>query len=179
MAAASLVWMLASCSNGGSGSSNSVTVDGVSTDMMSVSVGNSALIGSNYSIAYTNGFGPSALGYPQVTLMLGDHVYSSYSAADFFAFFTTGSKSFAADPSTVGFTVRYKETSGSDAYSSAYGNQTGSTVNFTSFTQHPGSGWQNDYVSYTVTFDCKVYNTVNTSLSKNISGTLEGNFEAY
>jgi hypothetical protein len=160
------------------GGNNSITVDGTAASWQQSALGWSASIGSNYTVTYKSSFYKSGA-YPSITLAYGEHVYASYSQSDFFAFFTTGSKTFAMDPSSVGFTIYYAEGSGGPVWSSDMGSQTGSTVTFNTLTNQPASGLLNDRVKYTITVDAKMYNTSNVSDVKMISGTFEGAFERY
>jgi len=174
----SIALLLTACEPAISTDPNSINVDGQTATWQQGGIGWSASIGANYTVTYQSSFVKTS-SYPSITLGLGEHVYSTYMQADFFAFFTTGTKTFAVDPSEVGFSVYYNEGSSGPTWSSAIGRQSGSSVTFNSFTQQPTNGFTPDRVKYNVAVNAKVYNTTNSSDVKTISGTFEGSFERY
>jgi hypothetical protein len=168
---------MGSCSSSPSEDPGNVTVDGNDVDFgTQANLGWSASIGDNYTVEYGAGY---VSGQKTLDVSLGDHVYPSYDQANFFAFFTNGSKTFAVDDTVPGASISYQETSSGDSYSSRYGSQTGSSITFSNFTPKPGTGFIADRVEFTVTFNCKLYNYNNPSDMKTISGTLDGHFEKY
>lgn len=171
------VFLFTSCDQTNTGP-NSITIDGQTETWSQGALGWSALIGTDYMVTYKSSFIKGSA-YPSITLAYGRHVYSTYSQADFFAFFTTGDKAFAVEPSEEGFAIYYNEGSSGPTWSSAAGSQSGSTVTFNSITEQPASGFAPARVKYNITVNAKMYNVDTPTSYKNVSGTFEGSFERY
>jgi hypothetical protein len=171
-----ILWL--ACDSSTNNAPNNIMVDGQSATWLQGDIGCNTVFTSCYNVTYRSTFITTS-SYPSITLSYGVHVFGTYSQANFFAFFNAGSKFFASDPSTSGFVIYYTESASGPTWSSSAGNQTGSFVSFNSITAEPGIGSTPDRVKFNITVSAKMYNTVNPTSKKYISGTFEGRFERY
>jgi len=176
------LFMVSSCTpennnNGGQG----VSFDGNSYNFTTSYSSNNSSLSSpgDINITYGNSIVQSLSNlYPSLGIYYGQNSFVDASDENIQAFFTTGSKAFATE-TNHGAAVSIKMSGSSPTYTSIMGSpaaQSGSSFEFTNFTYHGGTP---EYVEYTATFSCKLYNQMDSTDMKPISGTVNGRFMAY